>query len=124
MCINSAAVAAITIQMTTYFGIWKFNTTIPPPQDPKIGLQQNLLFLSLLKRQLESGDLKEVHTFLEGNSGYFLSGDITEEQLHKNLLQWSPYITFEVHRTVPGLKSVEALVAVSRERVALMTVPA
>ena len=78
----------------------------------------------MLKHDLESGDIKEVHTFLEGNSGYFISGDITEEQLHKDLLQWSPYITFELHRTVPGLKSVEALVAVARERVALMTIPA
>jgi hypothetical protein len=73
--------------MTTYFGIWKIDTTLQPPQDPKIQLQQNLIFQSLLKIQLDSGDLKEVHTFLEENSGYFISGDITEEKLHKDLLQ-------------------------------------
>ncbi len=96
---------------------------IPPPADPKVELQMNLAFQSMLKRDLESGVIKEAYSFLEGGWGYFLTGDVTEEKLHESFLQWSPYFTFELHRTVPILKSVENAVNVSRARVA-MTVPA
>ncbi len=121
MCISVTSVS--THAMTTYFGLWKQNTNIPPPQDPKVELQMNLAFQSMLKRDTESGVIKEAYTFLEGGQGYFLTGDVTEEKLHESLLQWSPYITFELHKTVPILKSIENLVNVSRARVA-MTVPA
>jgi len=110
--------------MTTYFGLWKLNTNIPPAQDPKIELQQNMAFQAMLKNNLQSGDLKEVHTFLEGGSGYFLTGDITEEKLHENLLAWSPYVTFELHRTLPALKSIEISIGVSRARASALKIPA
>jgi hypothetical protein len=109
--------------MTIYFGLWKQNTNIPPPQDPSIQLQQNIAFHAQLKEGVESGDLKEVYTFLEGGSGYFVSGDITEEKLHQRLVAWNPYVIFEVHRTVPTLKSLEMSIGVSRERASALKVP-
>lgn len=109
--------------MTTYFGIWKLNTSIPPAQDPKVELQMNLAFQAMIKQDLESGVIKEGYTFLEGGQGYFLTGDVTEEKLHESLIQWSPYVTFELHKTIPLVKSIESAVSVSRARVA-MTVPA
>ncbi len=108
--------------MTTYFGIWKQNTSLPP-QEPKVELQMNLAFQAMIKRDIQSGVIKEAYAFLEGAQGYFLTGDVTEERLHESLLQWYPYVTFELHRTVPLEKSVETAIAVSRARAA-MTVPA
>jgi hypothetical protein len=110
--------------MTIYFGLWRINTTIPPPQDPRMELQQYLAFQAMLKQQLESGDLKEVNSFLEGGSGYFISGDITEEKIHANLIAFSPYVTFELHRTLPTTKSLELAINVSRARAAAMKIPA
>ena len=110
--------------MTTYFGIWKLNTNIQPPADPKVELQMNLAFQGMIKRDLESGVVKEAYTFLEGEKGYFLTGDVTEEKLHESLLQWSPYVAFELHRTIPLVKSIENAVNISRARAATMTVTA
>jgi hypothetical protein len=110
--------------MTTYFGIWKANTNLPPPSDPKVELQQNLAFQAGIRQDLESGVIKEAHTFLQGGSGYFISGDVTEEKLHESLAKWYPYVTFELHRTVPLTRTLENLVAVSRAKVAMLTVPA
>jgi hypothetical protein len=121
MCIRTSPFA--NIAMTTYFGLWKINLSIPPPQDPKVELQMNLAFQAMMKRDLESGVVKEVHTFLEGGQGYFLSGDVPEDKLHEALQQWSPYVTFELHKTIPTLKSIENAISISRARAA-MTVPA
>jgi hypothetical protein len=115
---------AISIAMTTYFGLWKLNTNLQPPADPKLELQQNLVFQSMIKEDLRTGDVKEAHAFLEGAAGYFLTGDITEEKLHEVLVKWYPYIQFELHKTIPILKSIETTVNVSRARASALTVPA
>ena len=81
-------------------------------------------FHAQLNHDLESGDVKESNSFLEGNGGYFISGNITEERLHELLLSWSPYLTFEIHQTVPALKTVENLIGIAKQRAAMMTVPA
>jgi hypothetical protein len=111
--------------MTTYFGIWKLNTNIPP-QDPKIELQMQLGFQRMIKQDLQEGAVKEAHSFLEGGAGYFISGDVTEEVLHTSLLKYEPYVTFELHKTLPLTKSIEQVIGVLRTRVAAstMTVPA
>jgi len=110
--------------MTTYFGLWKLNTSLPPPADPKHELQQNLIFQSMIKEDLRAGNLKEAHAFLEGASGYFVTGDITEEKLHETLLKWYPYVQFELHKTIPLEKSVDTAVQISRARAAALQVPA
>jgi hypothetical protein len=109
--------------MTVYFGLWKANTSLPP-QDPKVEVQLNQAFHAVMQQLLKSGDVKEVNSFIEGGSGYFVSGDITDERLHEILLSWSPYVTFEVHKTVPALKTIEALIGIWKQRAAALTVPA
>ena len=89
-----------------------------------MAMQLYQAFHAQLKRDLESGDVKESNSFLEGNAGYFISGDITEDKLHVLLLNWSPYASFEVHQTVPVLKTVENLIGIAKQRAAVMTVPA
>ena len=110
--------------MTTYFGLWKLNTNLQPPADPKVELQQNMIFQSMLKEDLRNGNVKEAHAFLEGASGYFLTGDITEEKLHETLVKWYPYVQFELHKTIPLEKSIEITVGISRQRAAALTVQA
>ena len=116
--------SATFIAMTTYFGLWKLNTSLQPPADPKLELQQNLIFQSMVKDDLRNGNLKEAHAFLEGASGYFITGDITEEKLHETFLKWYPYVQFELHRTIPLQKSVDTVVSISKARAAALTVPA
>lgn len=106
--------------MEVYFGIWRVETTIQP-QDPKMAMQLYQAFASQIKHDLESGDLKESHSFLEGNGGYFVSGDISDERLHQILMIYQPYVTFEVHQTVPILETIENLIAISKERAVAMS---
>jgi hypothetical protein len=72
-------------------------------------------FHAQLKQSLDSGDIKESNSFLEGNGGYFISGDITNEKLHEIILSWSPFVTFEVHQTIPALKTVENLINIAKQ---------
>ncbi len=109
--------------MTTFFGLWKVQTSIQP-QDPRAAIQLYQAFGAQIKRDLETGDLKESHSFLNGDAGYFVTGDISEERVHQIILRYTPYVSFEIHETVPVLKTIENLIAISKERAAMMTVPA
>lgn len=106
--------------MTSYFGLWAANRAIQPPTDPNAGVQQFEGFLALVKSQLQSGALKEVHEFIEGGRGYFMTGDHTAEKVHETLATWSPWVTFEVHETVKFPKPLEVAVAIWKQRAAMM----
>jgi len=93
--------------MATYFGLWKVNTSLPPPPTPAEQIKQQEGFDALLRGQLKSGRLREVHAFLEGGAGYFITGDVTEEQAFEDLAVWAPYVSFELHRTIPFPKASE-----------------
>jgi hypothetical protein len=93
--------------MPTYFGLWKENMNIQPPANPADQIAQTKAFLELIKAHLKSGILKEAHGFVEGHAGYFITGDLPDEQLAENFAMWTPYITFELHRTVPFPKFLE-----------------
>ena len=67
---------------------------------------------------------KSPNSFLEGNAGYFISGDITDEKLHELLLNYTPYVTFEVHKTVPVTQTIEELIVISKMRATAMSIPA
>ena len=73
-------------------------------------------FLTLMKAQLQSGVLKEVHAFLEGNRGYFITGDVTDEQVYETLQMWQPLVTFEVHRTIPFPRAIEHELSAAKKR--------
>jgi hypothetical protein len=101
--------------MTTFFILWKMNTNIMPGYtmtDPKIALKINEAFLALMNSQLQSGVVKELHSFLQGDRGYGITGDVTDEQLAEAISAWMPFITFEVHKTIPATKDLE--IAISR----------
>ncbi len=83
--------------MATYFGLWKLNTSLQPPPTPGEQVKQQEAFDGLLRAQLKSGRIREVHSFLEGGAGYFLTGDVPEEEIFHDLTLWSPYVTFELH---------------------------
>ena len=95
------------MRMPSYFILWKLNPNIPPPPDPKAQVQQFEGFHALMKSQLESGVMKEIHSFLQVDAGYAVIGDLPDEKVLEALEAWSPFVTFEVHRTIPTLRSVE-----------------
>ncbi len=72
-------------EMPVYFGLWKENANLPPSPNPADNVKQVDGFLALMKAQLQSGVVKEVHAFLEGHRGYFITGDVTEEQVYEAL---------------------------------------
>jgi hypothetical protein len=94
-------------KMPVYFGLWEQNLNIPPSPNPADNVKQFEGFLALMKAQLQSGVLKEVHGFLEGTRGYFITGDVSDEQVFEALQTWIPFVTFEVHRTVPFPRALE-----------------
>lgn len=102
--------------MTVYFGLWKLNVSIPPPPTPEDQVRQIEGQLALMKGQLQAGLLKEVHAFLEGDRGYLVTGDVGEEQLYEALQMWSPFVSFELHRTVPFPKALELAVSATKKR--------
>ncbi len=74
-----------------------------------------------MRHQLTDGSLKEVHEFLEGGRGYAITKEnATEEQVFAELAAWSPYVEFEVHRTVPFPKAIEVLLEVQKQKLRMM----
>src|SRR2546425_13323142 len=104
--------------MATYFGLWKANTSLPPPPTPAEQIKQQEGFDALLRGQLKSGRLREVHAFLEGGAGDFITGDVTEEQAFEELAVWAPYVSFGLHRTSPFPKASEVILSATRKRAA------
>ena len=102
-------------KMPVYFGLWTQNANLPPAQNPADNVKQTEGFLALMKAQLQSGAVKEVHAFLEGGRGYFISGDVSEEQLYEALQMWWPFVTFEVHRTIPFPRGIELSVSAAKK---------
>jgi len=93
--------------MAIYFGLYKLNANLPRPQNPNDQIKILEAFAAALKMQIQSGDLKEVHEFVDANGGYIISGDISPERLHQNLTAWFPWVTFEVHQTIPTEKAIQ-----------------
>jgi len=65
---------------------------------------------------MESGDLKEIHEFVDANGGYFVSGDISPERMHQNLTAWFPWVTFEVYQTITTQKAIQNALGVAKMR--------
>jgi hypothetical protein len=105
--------------MPVYFGLWHFHGELLPP-DPKAQVQLFEAFLGQFKAQVQSGQLKETHVFLEGDRGYFISGDIPHEKLLVLIQQWLPFVTFEVHQTVKFPEPLENNIAIAKARAAMM----
>ena len=102
--------------MATHFGLWKANVSLPPPPTPTEQVKQQEAFDALLRAQLKSGRLREVHAFTEGGAGYFITGDVTDEEVFQDLSLWAPYVTFELHRTIPFPKAGEIILKALRQR--------
>jgi hypothetical protein len=102
--------------MPVYFGLYKTNANLPPPPNPSDQIKQLEAFAAALKMQMDSGDLKEVHEFVDANAGYFISGDISPERMHQNLTAWFPWVTFEVHQTIPTQKAIQNGLTVAKMR--------
>ena len=111
--VNEAAVSS-------YFGLWKFNPAVQPAVDPRMALVQSEGFLAQMKAQLESGALKEVHEFVQGGGGYFITGDLTPEKALELVTTWSPWVLFELHQTVKFPKPTEINIEVQKARIAMM----
>jgi hypothetical protein len=103
--------------MPQMFVFWKLNLGIQPPQDLNMQVAQTEGFLALMRHQLTDGSLKEVHAFLQGDSGYAISKETaTEEQLYADLQAWQPWVTFEVHKTIAFPKGIEIVLEVQKAR--------
>ena len=77
-------------------------------------IQQTEAFLGLMRHQLTDGSLKEVHSFVQGDQGYAISKDVTQEMLYADLQASQPWVTFEVHQTVPFPKGLEVALEVQK----------
>jgi hypothetical protein len=106
--------------MPVFFGLWKLNSNLPPPPDPRMMVAQNEAFLALFLAHVKSGVVKEAYAFTEGDRGYFISGDVSAEAMQEALAAWYPYVTFELHQTVKFPKPIEVSIAVAKHRAAMM----
>ena len=113
---NTKKMRSDTEKMPVYFGLWKENANLPPSPNPADSVKQVEGFLALMKAQLQSGVVKEVHAFLEGHRGYFITGDVTEEQVYEALQMWWPFVTFELHRTIPFPRGIELTLSATKKR--------
>jgi hypothetical protein len=105
--------------MPTYFGLWHFHGEMLGP-DPEMQAKMFEAFVALYKSQVQSGAIKESHAFLEGDHGYFISGDISHEKLLMTVQQWLPFVTFEIHQTVKFPEPIENNIAIAKARAAMM----
>ncbi len=93
--------------MPVFFGLYKLNTNLPRPENPNDQIKVLEAFAQAIKMQIKSGDLKEVHEFVDADAGYFISGDISPERMHQALTAWFPWVTFEVHQTITTEKAIQ-----------------
>jgi hypothetical protein len=105
--------------MPIYFGLWHYHAELLPA-DPAAQVGMYQAFLGLYKSQIESGQLKEVHVFLQGDRGYWISGDISHEKLLMTIQQWLPFVTSEVHQTVKFPGPIENNLAIAKARAEMM----
>jgi hypothetical protein len=83
------------LTMTKFYMRWEI---IPAaiPDDPEDRAKLWLAQLDMIKDQIKEGITTDWGLFPGEFCGYSISGDTTEEQLNTTLLQWSPYVKFEV----------------------------
>jgi hypothetical protein len=105
--------------MIQFLILWKQNSSIPPP-DPAQFVRQTEGFLALMRHQLSEGSLKEVNAILQGDLGYAISKDVSEEKLYADLQAWQPWVQFEVYQTVPFPKGIEISLEVAKARAQMM----
>ena len=91
--------------MTSFFGTYKTNFT--PGVDPKVHLELLKQHRDLLNEEFKSGVLKEAHQYIEGNGGWFVTGDISDEKLYEVVATWSPYVEIELHKTIPLQRAMD-----------------
>jgi hypothetical protein len=81
--------------MAKYLILIKFNETLWP-KDPKESAALLGKMMAITKQDLKSGQLKDYGYYLGGGNGYAISVQ-SPEDIQKVAMQFSPYVTFEVH---------------------------
>jgi hypothetical protein len=105
--------------MPTYFGTWVYHPEMLGP-DLKMQLTLYEAFLAQHKGQVASGAVKEVHSNLDGVTGYFITGDISHQKVLEIVQQWSPFVTCQVHQTVKLEEAIQNYINITKARMALM----
>lgn len=105
--------------MPAYWGTWVFH---PEMLGPDLEMQSKLyhMFLEQHKAQVKAGLVKEVHANLDGVTGYFVSGDISHEQMQMVVQQWSPFVTCTCYQSTPLAKAIENNIEIAKQRLAMM----
>ena len=57
---------------------------------------------------------------LDGVTGHFVSGAFSHEKMLLIVQQWAPFVTCEVHPTVPLTTGFENRIAITKQRIAMM----
>lgn len=105
--------------MPTYWGTWVFH---PELLGPDLGLHLKMYeaFLAQHKAQVEAGAVKEVHANLDGVTGYYVSGDISQEKIQMILQQWSPFVTLTCHQSTPLATAIKNNIEITKQRIEMM----
>jgi hypothetical protein len=81
--------------MTKFLMSWELKQEAIP-EDPADAAKLWLAQLDMIKDQIKAGTTADWGLFPGEMAGYSISGDTTEEDLNTTLLQWTPYVNFEV----------------------------
>jgi len=99
-----------------YFGLYRVNFNIPPPPTPQDAVRMYEGFAALIRSQMQAGILKEAHGFVDSSgNGYFITGDVSDEVLYEALAMWAPFVSFELHRTIPYPKAIDLVVSAAKK---------
>ena len=92
--------------MSNYLVLWKESPSYVEPESPVEQYKQLERLVTALQIQVKEGHIKEIREFVQGGSGYALTGDISGDQLHMVLERVGnaipSYLTFEAYQATTG----------------------
>jgi len=94
--------------MTKFYMTWELKQEAIPG-DPEDAAKLWLAQLDMIKDQFKDGITTDWGLFAGELRGYSVSGDMSEEELHTLLLQWSPYVNFKVKAVLTPDQAITAV---------------
>jgi hypothetical protein len=86
---------------------WQLNPQLIPI-DPKERLGLYMMFMDMIKKDMEAGNLTGWGVYSDGSGGYAFT-KLGSKELYTMVLKWSPYVMFDAKSVLGVEETVESL---------------
>jgi hypothetical protein len=86
---------------------WQLNPQLIP-HDPKKRFELYMMFMDMIKKDMEAGNLTGWGVYSDGSGGYAFT-KLGSKELYAMILKWSPYVMFDAKPVLGVEETIEAL---------------